>query len=217
MIDNQTIQQLKGQYGDVYLTSIERKDYVFRTLTCGEYSHFINLELASADLEDMIVMNTVVYPYQFDMNKIKPGVISALADEILLKSGFVSIEVTNEYLEDARLDMTEAVEMMKAFVISAMPTYGYEELAGYTLKQLTRLVALAEVILNINSSVARGENIQMTLVDPQQEQEPVKKTKNFTIEDIEKANRKNANDAGFHDFDAPASDPIAQKLWQALQ
>lgn len=221
MINENTIRELKSQYGDeIYSVTVGKQECVFRALTSAEYKAFSKMGLSSADLEDIIVMNAVVYPHPFNFNKIKPGEVSALADDILNLSGFASIDQALLNLEEARAEASGAIEMMKAFILATMPTYSYEELDGYTLKYLSKLVAMAEVILEIQSGVARGEDLKITLGVPEEQtqQEPKQnKTFDFTIDDIERANRSMAKDSAFKDFDAPPTDPIAQKLWQALQ
>lgn len=214
MINQSTITELKKQYGEeIYSVHIGKQDYVFRTLTFGEYKNFTHLNLTSAELEEVIVNIAVVYPEGIDLDKLLPGSVSALADEILEYSSFDSIEKTENKLNEARQSAMHGVEMMKAFILAAMPSYKYEELDNKTIQGLATLLAISELILDIQLGIANGNRMILELVDPT-EQEQSKSTHSFSLEDLDRANRN--LDGQTRLGTASSNDPIAQKLRQAL-
>lgn len=209
------VAELKKQHGsDIFSVHIGKKDYAFRPLTYGEYKEYTQLGLSAADLEEIIVNAAVVYPENIDLDIMLPGNVSALSDEILEYSCFTSLEKTEEKLEASRMAAMHGIEMMKAFIISAMPTYRPEDLDCLTIQKLTVLLATSELILEIKSGIARGEDLKLSLVDPAKEEVKPKSTHNFTLEDLDKANRN--LDGSTRVGTASTNDPIALKLKQAL-
>lgn len=214
-INKSIVNELKKQYGsDIFSAHIGKKDYVFRSLTYGEYKDFTNLGLSAGELEEIICYAAVVYPEDIDLDIMLPGNVSSLSDEILEYSCFSSIEKTEKKLNESRMASMHGIEMMKAFILAAMPVYTYDQLDDYTIQKLTNLLAISELILEIKSGVARGAELKLSLVDPDKEEAKPKPTHNFSLEDLDKANRN--PDSATRIGTAKKDDPIAAKLRQAL-
>lgn len=228
--DPQTILQLKREYGEIFAITIGRQEYLFRALTIKEFKELSSIEeYSSADLEEIIILNTVLYPQNLDLNKgIKPGEVSSLSNHILELSGFTSLEVSKARLMNAREEMDNTLELMKILIVAALSTYHYDHLEEYTFKELARLVAVAEKVIEIRCGISRGELFSIAFND--EEEKPQQRRHSFTPEDIEKANRKEhlspdpdvsitdnnkpfkVTEKGTNIGTAPLDDPIAQKL-----
>lgn len=219
-LNSQQINEAKALFGDVFEVTIGKVDYAFRALTVQEYYKFLDIDESSADIEEIVVMNAVIWPNEFDINKMRAGDVTALSNRILEFSGFSSLEIVNEYLAQAREEVKTAIPLMQAFIMSVMPTYNKEVLDTYTLKQITSLVATAEYIIDIQSSIARGESLTLGLTatdEPEQAPQPARQRvshKDVNPDDLEMV---------YQDPDKPsrvgtavANDPIAQKLHAAL-
>lgn len=213
--NSKLVQELKKQHGELYNAEVDRQLYIFRALTFAEFKEFNELELGSADIEDEIVIRAVVYPVDVDLNTMKPGTVTSLCNEILEYSGFISIEQAMYSLFESREKVHHAVEVMKAFIIAAIPATRFEDLDDLTMNELTHRVAIAEKIFEIQVGIQQQQEIQMSFTLPEEAEAAPKKVHDFTLEDIEKANKN--PDAGTKLGNASAADPIAQKLHQALR
>lgn len=237
MLTSQQIAQLKKDYTEIFSAVIEDEEITFRALTIGEYNEL--KDIASAiDQEEFAILNAVLDPSPIDLDNYMPGSVSTLYENILELSGFTSLEVCAYKLDLARDKVETALELMKIFILAAMPNIDYFGLNDCSFQELADMVARAEKILDIKGGLARGAEYKMMLqtTEPSEEQPSgAKRTNPFTMEDIERENRKMANSpnpdtAGLWDKGpkrveegatklgtASADDPVARQLWQALQ
>ena len=206
MLDHELIFSLKSKYGNVYSIQVKSADLVFRELTFAEYSKIMHFEQADqytyADIEDFILENAIVYPDNFDVNKIPPGTVSLLSEEILDISGFYSAKIAKAIMESKRLEANEVKNLMKAFVLATISSYTPEQLEEMTFSQLAERVALAEKIIEIQQGVngLESTNISLQLIDPEEEQQKA----------VQRAKQHNDSKLpGAAEYD----DPIARKLW----
>lgn len=209
------IKEFKKDYRDIYSVKLGKQEYIFRTLTFSEYRYIESLNATVTDIEEVVVEKALLHPSwdSIDLNKMLSGTVTALSEEILEYSNFVTIESIEDCLESARIAARSGVEMMKAFVLATMPGYKYEELDQFTVKELAHLVAIAEVIIEIDATTSVGETLKLALSSGEESGPTPQKTHNFTLEDLEKANRNlDSSTIGT----APLNDPIAQKLRAAL-
>ena len=118
MLDSQLIFDLKNRYGNIYSVNIKNKDIIFRELTFKEYNkilYYKDLEdFSSADVEDLVLEFTIVYPEDFDIARIPPGNVSSLAQEVLDISGITSAKLAKRILQEKREEATEVKNLMKA-------------------------------------------------------------------------------------------------------
>lgn len=212
MLDDIEIAKLKQEHGAIFSVDIGSTEYVFRALTIGEFKYITDLDMASVDAEDYILEKTLLYPQDANFDKTPAGVVSSLAEEVLDSSGFLSLDTIEEEIAEARLEVTSILEMMKAFIVAAMPSTSYSDFANMTFNQIVKLLAFSERVLELKTGIARGST--MTFQFAEEEAEPVKPS--FTEEDIQKANRALRNDSSTGLGTAVSGDPIAAKLKQAL-
>lgn len=243
-MDQYVLAQLQNEYGDIYIVEIGGKEIAYRALTLKEVSVFQNLAESTADLEDIYVQNAVVYPPDFDFNRMKAGHVTQLAEGIGAISGN-DISYIFETLEEARRNAEEDVLIkMKAMIIAAMPTHTDDYLDSLTMKQLLQKLVLSEEILTFKQVIDRMQSIGVKLeLTPQEEvaeqpqprkkSPPPKVDKETLLRRIGQENRETINPALAVD---PASslseldesilvraagyvdedDPIARKLRQAM-
>jgi hypothetical protein len=205
MIDSEVFLELKLKYGPLYSVSVKGIDLLFRELTFAEFDKIDKLQdsgdFSSADAEDYILECTIVYPENFNLNKIPAGAVSSLSQEILDASGFASARTAKRILEQKRFKAGEVRTLMKAFVLATINTYSPEDLDNMTFSQLSERVALAEKIIEVQQSIYGIEptNVKLDLIDPEEEA-----LKEQVIAAQHDAKRK--------DGEARYNDPIAQKL-----
>lgn len=206
MIDSDLVFRLKEKYGNIYSVTIKNTDFIFRELTFQEYKKILYLKdlegFSSADIEDIILTFSIVYPEDFDLNKIPAGNISALSQDVLDISGITSAKLAKSILDQKRLEVNEVKNLMKAFVLATITSYTPEQLEVMTFSELAEKVALSEKIIEIQQAMRniQPNNMTLQLIDPEEELEKEK----------QKAARHNlSKKAG----EASYEDPIAKKLW----
>jgi hypothetical protein len=206
MLDSQLIFELKNKYGNIYSVKIKDIILIFRELTFKEHSKILSYrdlnDFSSADLEDIILEYTIVFPENYDTLKIPPGNVTSLANEILDISGFSSAKIAKQTLDNKRFNANEVKNLMKAFVLATINTYSPEQLDEFTFSQLAEKVALAEKIIEIKQGINGIEptNLRLQLIDPEEEEEKEKAR-------AAKHNLSKPTGAATYD------DPIARKLW----
>lgn len=209
-MDPEKLYELKKRYGSVFSTFIKNQEVFFRELTFEEYDKIIEYKNSenhsSADIEDVIIEAAVVYPENFNINSLPPGLISSLSQQIVDISGFYSAKIAKNILENKREKANEVRSLMKAFVLATIHKYSPQDLDKMTFSQLAENVALSEKIIEIQQSINGVEptNISLQLIDPEEEIEKQKIS----------AARHNASKK---EGEASYEDPIAQKLWGLRQ
>lgn len=207
MLDSEIVFELKKKYGNIYSVDIKKETLVFRELRYSEHNQILEYQdlddISSADIEDLILKYSIVYPEDFNLNKIPPGNVSTLAQNVLDLSGITSAKVAKRILQEKREQASEVKNLMKAFVLATITSYSPEQLEEMTFSQLAERVALAEKIIEIKQSMyglPQPTDLKLELIDPDEEAEKEKVT----------AARHNLS---IKDGEAVYEDPIAQKLW----
>lgn len=164
----------KTKYGAVYQMGMRNRSFVMRPLTVGEYLSLQSFSLSSAELEEHLVKLALLHPLDFDIDIQSAGLITTLAEEILQASGFANPQVARDVLESKRNQSNDIYMLMKAIVLSAIPSYKESELDDLTFAKLAEKVVLAEKILEIHLNINNGSAVTLQLVDPEAEK-PKKK------------------------------------------
>ena len=90
------VQNWKDQYGFIYKVNLDGKDFYFKTLSRSDYMTIqatLAVEGASFDNELAVVCACVLEPkLSEDELKSKAGLVSVLAEKIMLRSGFQQVE-----------------------------------------------------------------------------------------------------------------------------
>lgn len=206
MLETDVIFELKYKYGNLYSVTVKNIDLYFRELTFKEYEKILYLQESNehsyADIEDIVLQQAIVYPLDFDLNKVPPGIVSSLAEEVIDISGFSSAKTARRVLLAKREQANEVKNLMKAFVLATISSYSPDDLEDMTFSQLAEKVALSEKIIEIKQNIngIESTNITLELIDPEEE---IKRYQEMA-EKHDKA--KPAGAAGL-------DDPIANKLW----
>ena len=153
MLESEVILDLKNKYGPVFTAEIKGLTIAFRELTFAEFDYIALLqesqEGSTVDSEDEIIRLSVVYPENFNIERLQAGVVSSLAQEILDASGFSNAKTAKAILDQKRAESTQVRSLMKAFVLATISTYKPEDLDQMTYSQLAERVALSERIIEI--------------------------------------------------------------------
>lgn len=195
------IQLWKRKYGPIYQVD----EYIFRAATLEEAGYIFLSKISSAEKEEYLVKCAILWPDNFEIDYAPAGVISAIADEIRNVSGLGNPKVAKDILEDCRNKNSGNIfTLIKAIIISTMPSYSEEELENLTFPKLLEKVAMAEEIIRVHQAIMAGGEVTLDLIDPEEE----------AIKEQQVASHKNAMRKPGQ---AVHGDPIAQKLKQAFQ
>jgi len=179
-MDKDTYLRLTREYGDIFSIELGGTEFFYRALTLEEINILGNVledDSTSVDMEDLYVQNGIVYPSNFDIDKVKPGFVTTLAQHIMRVSGS-SAEYILETLFSLREQRDQDILFkIKAIIISAMPTHTDEYLDSLTVKQLLEKLVLSEEILTKLQEVhlgAAGAGVRLELA-VKEEEKPSKK------------------------------------------
>lgn len=155
-MDSDLLQLWKDKYGQVYSATIGQQEYHFRALTLAEVDRLVQFSKdggGSADLEDLYVEAGILHP-EIDLNKIKPGFITRLAEEIQYVSGSGDVVYLFEtFIEERESFEQDVLLMMKAFIMTAIPVITEEQIDNMTMRQVIHKIVLAEHIMNFQQSI----------------------------------------------------------------
>jgi hypothetical protein len=150
----------------------------------------------------LVIKYSVIYPEEYNAERLPAGVVSTLADQIIEFSAFASAKTAKSIMQDKRVHASQVRSLMKAFVLATIHTETPESLDELTFSQLAEKVALSEKIIEIKQAINGMEptNVTLALIDPEEEEEKKKEA----IARFEKARKEG---------EARVDDPIAHKLW----
>lgn len=189
------------EYGRLFTAALRGDEYTFRPLTIDEYNYIIACESYDSQVDsEAIVVQTALLDPGYDYVESQPaGVITSLASEILSSSGFASVEIMQQYLQEYRQLIAEnLIETMCATIISAIPTYSVEQLKSFTLDRLLYLVAMSEQVIRFQQESMQNEI--MFSIEPQQEEATEEQPKQSSGEPPQPGSVR-------------SDDPIARKLF----
>lgn len=212
MLDNETIKQLKAEYGVIFSVKLFGSDYVFRPLKVREYRDIVDSAESSADKEEMVVTFGTVWPEDLTKLMSKAGAVSALASEILECSDFFDVKASKSVFDGARAEAQDVVSIMKALILAVHQELNLVEsdVDNMTFSQLAKKAALAEQILTIKK-VVNDPNMEFNLeiVDPE---EALKADKELQQREFEKVLNTYDPDLATTLGAASTNDPLAAKL-----
>lgn len=179
-MDKDAYLRLTREYGDIFSIELGDTEFFYRALTLDEIniiSSILEDDSTSVDMEDLYVQNGVVYPSNLNLDKIKPGFVTTIAQSIMRVSGSSA-----DYILDTLFLLREQRDQdilfkIKAIILSAMPTHTDEYLDSLTVKQLLEKLVLSEEILTKLQEVhlgAVGAGVRLELA-VKDEQKPSKK------------------------------------------
>lgn len=171
MIDSNLLLQWRAQYKTLYSTVVGNVEYVFRALTFREYDQLNADQIDIPDIEEMVIQMAVLSPVDIDFDRVKPGYITSLAEEIIEISGFSDIASARVILEQKREAAQSFRINMKAFVLATQPNTNEDSLDDLTFSELAEKVAMAERIIAIQQAIiGRPETgVQLEIIDPEEE------------------------------------------------
>lgn len=154
MDKSQLVIEAKSKYGKVFSVDTNSEEFIFRPLTKKEVSTFSEKAKYqnTAELEEEVILTCVIWPEEINFDEHSAGFVSSLCAEIRECSGYEDTEIFESILETARDNANKVTNLMKAFIIAAMPKFNPSDIEELSLYKTIEYFALAEKILELQAS-----------------------------------------------------------------
>lgn len=194
--DSSKLDEWREKYGSIFSIDDGNTTYIFRPLTFREYDMAISMDdrVGSVAAEDHIVFSCVLHPPldEASTKSMKTGIFGTLSSYILDLSGFGDVQSAIRIMEESRSKMEEIKYLMFNFIVAAL-NYTHEDLMDLNFKEVAEKVAAAEKVIEMKQQINNpGVTISFDIYDP------------------------NATEDKSDDAPSSGSDPIAERLKQAL-
>jgi hypothetical protein len=130
---------------------------LFRLMSKSELDVFNTLcikEEVTYEAENFILDNIILYPPKEVLDdKLLEGEVKQLVPVVVQASGFMGVDDFLNELNLQRHMVTSMMGQMMAFISRAFPTYTVTDLENMNYKQLARLIALSESLMQVKFDI----------------------------------------------------------------
>lgn len=152
----ENIEEYKSKYGDIYSITILDQEYIYRTISIGEYHRVYSASRTDAEMEDGIVREALLYP-DID-SSILAGIPTILANNILISSNMDLSRwdsVVSEKKSNIIGNKNPSEDPIIGRIITITEAFRYSPIELYNMgaDQLLDLCAWAEIKLQVMSNV----------------------------------------------------------------
>ena len=142
----------------VYLMVVNNIEYIFKTLSISEYIKLENASIDDHDLQDMIVIEALLYP-DIDIRRIIAGTFESLYNSIMITSNLnhdkwgekmavYKSRFTPTTIEDGNLGFTKPLIPLIIQICKAFPAYKPEDLMVMSIDDILQRASWADLLLN---------------------------------------------------------------------
>jgi hypothetical protein len=163
----------KKEYGNVYSINICGIQYIYRSLSKGEFAALLAVSErnVSMDLDDVIFSECLLYPdYSSGMfDNDKAGGPHALYQAITNTIGF---SVTDKFIDDVEKSRTSLGNLENQIVIlvcKAFPHLTLSDIDNLTYDELLRYLTISEAILDVKINIEKPSSTKPGTIDFDQE------------------------------------------------
>lgn len=163
-VDKEQIDAWKLEHGDIFMAAGREADYYYRTMTFGEFSRTLEIEelFGSEEAEEYIFKTVLLHPKDIKMDQVSAAVPTTVAQQVLAVSGFIDTEHSSVVLMEERENAQDMKSTVYAFVLSALPMYKVEDLEKMKLREICRMIALAEKVVSFTHQIV-GSDGEITI------------------------------------------------------
>lgn len=146
MVDEKFLKTLKERHGHIYLADVKDQLFIFREIAPKELTLLQELYPDYARFEEQVCTLCTLYPEDYDfMHEGGAGFSNLLAQEILGQSNASGEGELAQLLEIYRNEVNHSfVEQAMIYISQAFSTLSFEEMEGWTNKELIKHLARAE-------------------------------------------------------------------------
>lgn len=158
MCTYEQIEEYKLKYSNIYAVNILNVEYIYRTMSIGEFHRVYSASRTDVELEDGIVREALLYP-DILLDNILAGIPTILSNCILTSSGIGNISNWDSIVEEKKSRITGSKNPSEDPIIGRIITiteafkYNPIELYNMDPDQLLELCAWAEIKLQVLSEV----------------------------------------------------------------
>lgn len=147
----ETIFELKEEYGKVFLTTINDTEFIFTPISPAKYQLILDTYDERLEIEEEVCKLCTLSPILDDWHsEVTGGYISTLAEEILKKSWIIDIDVKDikRKFEKDKYDIeTDLRKQMPLIIYAAFGYLRLEEIENWDLEKQVEWLSKANYIL----------------------------------------------------------------------
>lgn len=142
---NELYQQLREKYSSLFMTQYDGIVFIFKALGRGEFKEIMSdARFNDFIKEEMLCVQCVIYPENFDWVNCPAGIPSLLAKEILEKS-FLDFEESMKLRKNYyRAEMYDIDNQITCIIQEAFPNFTLEEIESWNMEDTMKYLSRAE-------------------------------------------------------------------------
>lgn len=146
MININDILQWKQQFGDIYQMEIQEQHFIFRPLGREEYKQVVMMDLELGEFQEMICLQAMIHPDDYDYSKGIAGIAEVISDAVLDASG-LHMGQAKQLLDDFRIEMENYDYQVDCMIHEAFPEYTLDEISTWPVRKTMYYLSRSEWIL----------------------------------------------------------------------
>ena len=176
---------MQDNFWEIYFIEFDKEEFLFREISRREYKALMQAFPDVEDLEEAICKTAVFIPEDYDFNACPAGIPGRLAEQILVKSGFLGestqeeIQQTTSKFQDYRTEMETLENQLTVIIVEAFPYYSLEEVERWPLSKVLWFVSRAEYALELRGRPIQITGLEQTMRDTAKDQ-PKTSSKPYT-------------------------------------
>ena len=185
---NELYFRLSEQYRSIFMTKYDDTVFIYRPLGRGEFKEIMS-DTTHNDFikEEMLCVQCVIYPENFDWHNCPAGIPTALSQEILKKSFLDSADSIKLLKNYFRAEMYDFDNQVTCVIQEAFPKYDIEEIESWDMERTMKYLSRAEWKLKNFRGLELVDNEQNFYTDDKVE--PIKEKSDKTIRGDSKKNK----------------------------
>lgn len=142
---DELIKDFLDEYKNIFFEDINGMTFIYKPLGRKAYKDIMNnANLTDLDREDLICMETILYPLNYNPDDYDAGIPSQLYEKILINSFLSGSDDMISLLEACREEVEQLDIQMSCIISEAFPVYDMDEIEEWDMIKFCRMFAKAE-------------------------------------------------------------------------
>lgn len=157
---DELIKDFLNEHKNIFFADIGGITFIYKPLGRRAYKDIINNpNLTDLDREDLICMETILYPLNYNPDDYDAGIPSQLYEEILINSYLSKSDDMVVLLEACREEVEQLDIQMSCIISEAFPVYEMDEIEEWDMIKFCRMFAKAEWKLNNMRNITLNSDV----------------------------------------------------------
>lgn len=157
---DELIKDFLDEYKNIFFEDIGGITFIYKPLGRKAYKDMMsNNNLTDLDREDLICMESVLYPLDYNPDDYDAGIPSQLYQKILINSFLSGPNDMISLLEACREEVEQLDIQMSCIISEAFPVYEMDEIEEWDMIKFCRMFAKAEWKLNNLRSLELNQDV----------------------------------------------------------